>query len=66
MEDQRFVEHRPDVLSWETAPLDKPVTISGEIVATLFASTSGSDADWVVKLIDVYPIHSVRRWADTS
>jgi putative CocE/NonD family hydrolase len=55
VEDQRFVEHRPDVLSWETAPLDKPVTISGEIVATLFASTSGSDADWIVKLIDVYP-----------
>ncbi|MGH7523367.1 MAG: CocE/NonD family hydrolase [Gemmatimonadales bacterium] len=55
VEDQRFVEHRPDVLSWETAPLDKPVTISGEIAATLFASTSGSDADWIVKLIDVYP-----------
>jgi putative CocE/NonD family hydrolase len=55
VEDQRFVEHRPDVLSWETSPLDKPVTISGEIDATLFASTSGSDADWIVKLIDVYP-----------
>jgi len=55
VEDQRFVEHRPDVLSWQTDVLDKPVTISGEIAATLFASTTGSDADWVVKLIDVYP-----------
>jgi len=54
-EDQRFVEHRPDVLTWQTTKLDKPVTISGEIAATLFASTTGSDADWVVKLIDVYP-----------
>jgi hypothetical protein len=55
VEDQRFVEHRPDVLSWQTGPLDKAVTISGEISATLFASTTGSDADWIVKLIDVYP-----------
>jgi hypothetical protein len=55
VEDQRFVEHRPDVLSWQTGVLDKPVTISGEVSATLFASTTGSDADWVVKLIDVYP-----------
>jgi putative CocE/NonD family hydrolase len=55
VEDQRFVEHRPDVLSWQTDVLDKPVTISGEISATLFASTTGSDADWIVKLIDVYP-----------
>ena len=54
-EDQRFVEHRPDVASWQTEPLTAPVTISGEIGAVLFASTSGSDADWVVKLIDVYP-----------
>ncbi len=54
-EDQRFVDHRPDVLTWQTGVLDSPITISGEIAATLFASTSGSDADWVVKLIDVYP-----------
>ena len=54
-EDQRLVEHRPDVLTWQTGKLDKPVTISGEIAATLYASTTGSDADWVVKLIDVYP-----------
>ena len=46
---------RPDVLSWETAPLDTDLTIAGEVMAHLFASTTGSDADWVVKLIDVYP-----------
>jgi putative CocE/NonD family hydrolase len=54
-EDQRFVHNRPDVLSWETEPLAEEVTIAGDVVAELFAATSGSDADWVVKLIDVYP-----------
>ena len=54
-EDQRFVDHRPDVLSWETDVLDTNVVISGRIIADLFASTSGTDCDWVVKLIDVYP-----------
>jgi putative CocE/NonD family hydrolase len=55
VEDQRFVHNRPDVLSWETEPLTADVTVAGGIVANLFASTTGSDADWVVKLIDVYP-----------
>ncbi|MES2304805.1 MAG: CocE/NonD family hydrolase [Gemmatimonadota bacterium] len=55
LEDQRFVEGRPDVLTWQTGVLDREITISGEIAAKLFASTSGSDADWIVKLIDVYP-----------
>ncbi len=55
VQDQRFVEHRPDVLTWETDPLKEDVTVTGDIVADLFASTSGSDSDWVVKLIDVYP-----------
>ena len=55
MEDQRFVQGRPDVLSFETDKLKEDVTVSGEIVAQLFASTSGSDSDWIVKLIDVYP-----------
>jgi putative CocE/NonD family hydrolase len=55
MEDQRFVDGRPDVLTWETEVLKEDVTISGEIVAQLFASTSGTDSDWIVKLIDVYP-----------
>jgi putative CocE/NonD family hydrolase len=53
-EDQRFVDNRPDVLTWQTGPLEKPVTIAGDIVARLFAATTGADADWVVKLIDVY------------
>ncbi len=54
-EDQRFVDHRPDVLTWETPVLDHDVVIAGDIVAELVASTSGTDADWVVKLIDVLP-----------
>ncbi len=55
VEDQRFVHLRPDVLSWETDALRENVVVAGEIVAHLFASTSGTDSDWVVKLIDVYP-----------
>jgi putative CocE/NonD family hydrolase len=54
-EDQRFVDNRPDVLSWATPVLTEDVTIAGDITADLFASTTGSDADWIVKLIDVYP-----------
>ena len=55
VEDQRFVERRPDVLTWETDPLQENITVTGDIVADLFAATSGSDSDWVVKLIDVFP-----------
>ena len=62
VEDQRFVDDRPDVLSWESAPLDRDLTIAGEVVAHLFASTTGSDADWIVKLIDVYPEHNPENW----
>jgi Predicted acyl esterases len=54
-EDQRFVDGRPDVLTWQTGPLSSDISIAGEISAQLFASTTGSDADWVVKLIDVFP-----------
>jgi len=54
-EDQRFVDNRPDVLTWQTDTLKEDITITGDVVAKLFAATSGSDADWVVKLIDVYP-----------
>jgi uncharacterized protein len=53
--DQRFVEDRPDVLTWESAPLDHDLTVTGPLDAVLFASTSGTDSDFVVKLIDVYP-----------
>src|SRR5262245_46774189 len=63
VEDQRFVDDRADVLSWETAPLTSDVTIAGEIVAHVFASTTGSDADWIVKLIDVYPESNPGNWA---
>jgi putative CocE/NonD family hydrolase len=55
LEDQRFVQNRPDVLSWESAPLTEEIVVSGNVLAHLFASTSGSDSDWIVKLIDVYP-----------
>ena len=55
VEDQRFASGRPDVASWTTPPLDHDVTVAGDVVADVFASTSGTDADWVVKLIDEYP-----------
>jgi putative CocE/NonD family hydrolase len=53
--DQRFVSDRPDVLVYQTTPLDKPVHIMGAPQVDLFAATSGTDSDWVVKVIDVYP-----------
>jgi putative CocE/NonD family hydrolase len=53
--DQRFVEHRPDVLTYVSAPLDHDLVVTGALSAKLFASTSGTDSDFVVKLIDVYP-----------
>ncbi len=53
--DQRFVDGRPDVLTYETPVLDKAVHIMGAPLVDLFAATTGTDSDWVVKLIDVYP-----------
>ena len=55
VEDQRFVTTRPDVISFTTDTLNSNMTISGKVTAHLYASTVGTDADWVVKLIDVYP-----------
>jgi putative CocE/NonD family hydrolase len=55
VDDQREFSGRPDVLAFTTDTLTAPVKISGEPIANLIASTTGSDADWVVKLIDVYP-----------
>jgi hypothetical protein len=55
VEDQRFVSDRTDVATWTTPPLDHDITVTGDVIADLFASTSGTDADWVVKLIDEYP-----------
>jgi putative CocE/NonD family hydrolase len=54
-EDQRFAATRPDVLVYESEPLSEDVTIAGPIRVNLFAATSGTDADFVVKLIDVFP-----------
>lgn len=55
VEDQRFTQHRPDVLTFETEPLEEDVTLAGSLTAQLFAATSGTDCDWIVRLIDVYP-----------
>ena len=55
VEDQRFVDRRPDVLTFESETLTDDLTISGKVSANIFASTSGSDSDWIVKVIDVYP-----------
>jgi putative CocE/NonD family hydrolase len=54
-EDQRFVDGRPDVLTFKSEPLADDVTIAGDVIAHLVAATTGRDADWVVKLIDVFP-----------
>lgn len=55
VEDQRFVWNRPDVLVYETEPLTEDLTIAGPIDVTLNVSTTNTDGDWVVKVIDVYP-----------
>ena len=55
VEDQRFVYSRPDVLSFVMDSLTDDLTVTGKIIAHLFASTTATDADWIVKLIDVYP-----------
>lgn len=53
--DQRFVAGRPDVLLWQTGPLEEDVEVAGRMAAQLFVSTTGADADFVAKLIDVWP-----------
>ena len=55
VQDQRLVDGRPDVLTWQTDELKEDVTLAGQVTAKLFATTTGTDSDWVVKLIDVYP-----------
>jgi hypothetical protein len=54
-DDQRFAARRPDVLVYETAPLDGDVTFAGPLCADLWVATSQQDSDWVVKLVDVFP-----------
>lgn len=55
VEDQRFASRRPDVLVYQTDILSEDITVAGPLMANLYVSTTGTDADWVVKLIDVYP-----------
>jgi uncharacterized protein len=62
VQDQRFVDRRPDVVTWQTDALTEDVTIAGQVTAKLFASTTGSDSDWIVKLIDVYPEKVAPDW----
>ena len=62
VQDQRFVNDRPDVLTWQTEELKDDVTIAGQVTAKIFASTTGTDSDWVVKLIDVYPQKVEEDW----
>ena len=64
--DQRFVDHRPDVLTFVSAPLDHDLTVTGQVAADLFASTSGTDSDFVVKLIDVYPENAQKNAWDAN
>jgi hypothetical protein len=67
VDDQRFVDGRPDVLTYVSAPLDRDITVTGALSATLFASTSGTDADFIVKLIDVYPEDAqTNAWSDAA
>ena len=55
-DDQAPFADRKDVLAWQTEPLTEDVIVAGNVAAKLFASTTGSDADWIVKLLDVYPV----------
>ncbi len=55
VQDQRYVDGRKDVATWTTPPLDHDLTVTGDVIADITASTSGTDSDWVVKLIDVFP-----------
>jgi putative CocE/NonD family hydrolase len=55
IEDQRFVADRPDVLTFQSDILEKDIAIAGPITAVIYCSTTGTDADWIVKLIDVFP-----------
>jgi len=55
IQDQRFASRRPDVLTYSTGVLEEDLTLVGPIQAKLFVSTSGTDSDWIVKLVDVFP-----------
>jgi putative CocE/NonD family hydrolase len=66
VEDQRFAARRPDVLVYRSDVLTEDLTIAGPIIADLFVSTTGTDADWIVKLIDVYPDTTSERGASSG
>ena len=55
VEDQRFISNRDYVLTWQSEPLKEEIEIAGEVIVNLFVSTTGTDADFVAKLINVYP-----------
>lgn len=63
-DDQRFASRRPDVMVYQTDVLSEDITVMGPVVADLFVSTTGTDADYVVKLIDVFPPDAVSEAAD--
>jgi putative CocE/NonD family hydrolase len=62
-QDQRFVDDRPDVVSWISQPLAEDLLVAGDVSARIVASTTGQDADWVVKLIDVFPDSMPDDWS---
>ncbi len=62
-EDQRFASQRPDVLVYESEPLEEDLTVAGPIMADLWVSTTGGDSDWIVKVIDVFPTDEPT-WSD--
>jgi uncharacterized protein len=66
IQDQRFASRRPDVLVYESAPLTEDVTIAGPVKPSFWVATSGTDQDWVVKLIDVYPDDAPEKAAPTG
>ena len=55
LQDQRLASFRPDTLTWESEPLTEDISVAGDIVAHLYVSTTGTDSDYIAKLIDVYP-----------
>jgi len=55
LQDQRFLDERSDIARFQGQGLKRPLTVTGDVIADLFASTTGTDADWIVKLIDVFP-----------
>ena len=61
LQDQRFLKDRADVVSWQSEVLNQDLTLTGDIVARLFAATSGTDSDWIVKVIDVYPENDTQK-----